>query len=125
MKFSETRSKSSILHVFPFNSEKKRGGIAVHLVIKTSNNYDAVWYIFVRVPSPTGDSTQVIGMRGRGQGSVVAAAASWSRGGESTATTAVELGHSWLLEEAGNKYIILLPLFRRGDYIFIVLGLYK
>jgi len=32
MKFNETRSKSSILHVFPFNSEKKRGGVAVHLV---------------------------------------------------------------------------------------------
>nr|AWA44663.1 Calcium-transporting ATPase [Saccharum spontaneum] len=31
MKFNETRSKSSILHVFPFNSEKKRGGVAVHL----------------------------------------------------------------------------------------------
>nr|CAB3485681.1 unnamed protein product [Digitaria exilis] len=32
MKFNETRSKASILHVFPFNSEKKRGGVAVHLV---------------------------------------------------------------------------------------------
>ncbi|CAL5025576.1 unnamed protein product [Urochloa decumbens] len=31
MKFNETRSKSSILHVFPFNSEKKRGGVALHL----------------------------------------------------------------------------------------------
>ncbi|KAJ1272648.1 hypothetical protein BS78_06G219400 [Paspalum vaginatum] len=31
MKFNEIRSKSSILHVFPFNSEKKRGGVAVHL----------------------------------------------------------------------------------------------
>ncbi|CAD6344121.1 unnamed protein product [Miscanthus lutarioriparius] len=31
MKFNETRSKSSILHVFPFNSEKKQGGVAVHL----------------------------------------------------------------------------------------------
>ncbi|XP_062226645.1 calcium-transporting ATPase 5, plasma membrane-type-like isoform X2 [Phragmites australis] len=31
MKFNETRSKSSILHVFPFNSEKKRGGVAVDL----------------------------------------------------------------------------------------------
>ncbi|ONM14193.1 Calcium-transporting ATPase 9 plasma membrane-type [Zea mays] len=31
MKFNETRLKSSILHVFPFNSEKKRGGVAVHL----------------------------------------------------------------------------------------------
>jgi Ca2+-transporting ATPase len=33
MKFNETRSKSSILQVFPFNSEKKRGGVAVHVVI--------------------------------------------------------------------------------------------
>ncbi|XP_047065852.1 calcium-transporting ATPase 5, plasma membrane-type [Lolium rigidum] len=31
MKFNETRSKSSILQVFPFNSEKKRGGVAVHV----------------------------------------------------------------------------------------------
>ncbi|KAL5214098.1 hypothetical protein ABZP36_003250 [Zizania latifolia] len=31
MRFNDTRSMSSILHVFPFNSEKKKGGIAVHL----------------------------------------------------------------------------------------------
>ncbi|KAL5216776.1 hypothetical protein ABZP36_008177 [Zizania latifolia] len=31
MRFNDTRSKSSILHVFPFNSEKKRGGVGVHL----------------------------------------------------------------------------------------------
>ncbi|KAM0831814.1 hypothetical protein ACQ4PT_065295 [Festuca glaucescens] len=31
MKFNETRSKSSILQVSPFNSEKKRGGVAVHV----------------------------------------------------------------------------------------------
>ncbi|BAF15709.1 calcium-transporting ATPase 5, plasma membrane-type [Oryza sativa Japonica Group] len=31
MRFNDTRTKSSILHVFPFNSEKKRGGVAVHL----------------------------------------------------------------------------------------------
>ncbi|KAI0497028.1 hypothetical protein KFK09_023356 [Dendrobium nobile] len=30
MKFDDARSKTSILHVFPFNSEKKRGGVAVH-----------------------------------------------------------------------------------------------
>ncbi|KAH7659709.1 P-type ATPase protein [Dioscorea alata] len=29
MKFDVARSESSILHVFPFNSEKKRGGVAV------------------------------------------------------------------------------------------------
>nr|XP_019708081.2 calcium-transporting ATPase 5, plasma membrane-type [Elaeis guineensis] len=31
MKFNDVRSKSSILHVFPFNSEKKHGGVAVQL----------------------------------------------------------------------------------------------
>ncbi|XP_072963487.1 calcium-transporting ATPase 5, plasma membrane-type-like isoform X2 [Typha angustifolia] len=31
MKFNEIRSRSSIIHVFPFNSEKKRGGVAVHV----------------------------------------------------------------------------------------------
>ncbi|XP_010276717.1 PREDICTED: calcium-transporting ATPase 10, plasma membrane-type [Nelumbo nucifera] len=31
MKFDRVRSESSILHVFPFNSEKKRGGVAVQL----------------------------------------------------------------------------------------------
>ncbi|XP_058068102.1 calcium-transporting ATPase 5, plasma membrane-type-like isoform X2 [Magnolia sinica] len=29
MKFDEERSKTSVLHVFPFNSEKKRGGVAL------------------------------------------------------------------------------------------------
>ncbi|KQJ98964.2 hypothetical protein BRADI_3g40640v3 [Brachypodium distachyon] len=29
MDFSDVRAKSSVLHVFPFNSEKKRGGVAV------------------------------------------------------------------------------------------------
>ncbi|KAJ3704608.1 hypothetical protein LUZ61_008313 [Rhynchospora tenuis] len=31
MKFSEARTKSSVLHVLPFNSEKKRGGVTVQL----------------------------------------------------------------------------------------------
>ncbi|KAK8916917.1 Calcium-transporting ATPase 8, plasma membrane-type [Platanthera zijinensis] len=30
MKFGDARSETSILHVFPFNSEKKRGGVALH-----------------------------------------------------------------------------------------------
>jgi P-type Ca2+ transporter type 2C len=34
MKFSETRSKSSILQVSPFNSDKKRGGVAVQVIIR-------------------------------------------------------------------------------------------
>jgi hypothetical protein len=63
----------------------------------------------VRVPNPTGDSTQVIGTRGRGQGSVVAAAAQWSRGGVRTAGTAVELGHSQLPVEAGNNLLFRSP----------------
>jgi hypothetical protein len=79
-------------------------------------------YLSVRVPSPTGDSTHVVGMRGRGQGSAVAVAARWSRGGERTTATR---WNSRLLKEAGNKSLISLPLFRRGDYIFIVIGLYQ
>ncbi|KAJ6828950.1 calcium-transporting ATPase 8, plasma membrane-type-like [Iris pallida] len=31
MRFDEERSKSSIINVFPFNSEKKRGGVAVNV----------------------------------------------------------------------------------------------
>ncbi|CAD5168434.1 unnamed protein product, partial [Musa acuminata subsp. malaccensis] len=31
MEFDYAKSKSSIIYVFPFNSEKKRGGVAVHL----------------------------------------------------------------------------------------------
>ncbi|KAG0464563.1 hypothetical protein HPP92_020632 [Vanilla planifolia] len=31
MKFDDVRSRTSILHVYPFNSEKKRGGVAVHV----------------------------------------------------------------------------------------------
>jgi hypothetical protein len=42
-------------------------------------------------------------------------------GGERTAAR----WNSRLLEEAGNKSLISLPLFRRGDYIFIVLRLYQ
>jgi hypothetical protein len=59
-------------------------------------------------------------MRERGQGSAVAAAARGSRGSERTAAAA---WNSRLLEEAGNKSLISLPPFRRGDYIFIVLEL--
>ena len=32
MNFDTARSQSSILHAFPFNSEKKRGGVAVKTV---------------------------------------------------------------------------------------------
>lgn len=32
MNFETARSQSSILHAFPFNSEKKRGGVAVKTV---------------------------------------------------------------------------------------------
>ncbi|KAG0466022.1 hypothetical protein HPP92_020186 [Vanilla planifolia] len=31
MKFDDVRSRTSILHVYPFNSEKKRGGVAVYV----------------------------------------------------------------------------------------------
>lgn len=33
MKFDAVRSEAIILHVCPFNSEKKRGGVALQLVI--------------------------------------------------------------------------------------------
>ncbi|CAA3011349.1 calcium-transporting ATPase 8, plasma membrane-type-like [Olea europaea subsp. europaea] len=33
MDFNAAKSKSMIIHAFPFNSEKKRGGVAVKLVI--------------------------------------------------------------------------------------------
>lgn len=33
MKFEAVRSESTILHVFPFNSEKKRGGVALRRVV--------------------------------------------------------------------------------------------
>lgn len=33
MKFDVVRSVSTVLHVFPFNSEKKRGGVALKLVL--------------------------------------------------------------------------------------------
>lgn len=33
MKFDSARSEAIVLHVCPFNSEKKRGGVAVQLVI--------------------------------------------------------------------------------------------
>jgi hypothetical protein len=61
-------------------------------------------------------------MRGRGQGSAMAVATRWSRGGERTAAAR---WISRLLEEVGNKSLISLPLFRMGDYIFIVCGLYQ
>lgn len=33
MNFEAVRAESSIIHVFPFNSEKKRGGVAVQTVM--------------------------------------------------------------------------------------------
>jgi magnesium-transporting ATPase (P-type) len=32
MDFYDMRSKSSVIHVFPFNSEKKRGAVAVEVI---------------------------------------------------------------------------------------------
>lgn len=32
LNFDQVRSESAVLHVFPFNSEKKRGGVAVKVV---------------------------------------------------------------------------------------------
>lgn len=45
MHFDDVRSQSSTIHVFPFNSDKKRGGVAIQMVIIYWHfNYDA--YIF-------------------------------------------------------------------------------
>jgi hypothetical protein len=57
-------------------------------------------------------------MRGRGQDSVVAAAAHGRRGGEITAAAAVELGHSRLLYEAGNNILFRL-LFSEGVITYL------
>jgi Ca2+-transporting ATPase len=46
MKFAEERSRSAIIHVSPFNSEKKRAGVAVAVVISTSY----VPMLFARAP---------------------------------------------------------------------------
>lgn len=39
MNFDLVRSESVVLHVFPFNSEKKRGGVAVKWVIDLSQGF--------------------------------------------------------------------------------------
>ncbi|KAM0831811.1 hypothetical protein ACQ4PT_065295 [Festuca glaucescens] len=62
MKFNETRSKSSILQVSPFNSEKKRGGVAVHVVMGRSSPNDKLLFVKAlknkgHVVAVTGDST--------------------------------------------------------------------
>jgi hypothetical protein len=61
-------------------------------------------------------------MRGRGQGSAVAVAARWSRGGE---RIAVRGGTPGSLRKPETNLLFRFPLFRRGDYIFIVRGLYQ
>lgn len=40
MDFGAARAQSTVLHVFPFNSQKKRGGVAVKLVC----NFVVVWW---------------------------------------------------------------------------------
>jgi hypothetical protein len=45
MKFAAERSKSAIIHVSPFNSEKKRGGVAVTGVISCFT-FRCIFYIF-------------------------------------------------------------------------------
>lgn len=56
MNFDDARSASSVVHAFPFNSEKKRGGVAVKLVNKyfyfvfyynnNNNNYYLIVFNF-------------------------------------------------------------------------------
>lgn len=47
MTFNDARSESSIIHVFPFNSDKKRGGVAVHqvLMVITNTNVELVIHL--------------------------------------------------------------------------------
>lgn len=45
MNFDIVRSESSIVHAFPFNSEKKRGGVAVKLVI-IFGIFDGIYAVF-------------------------------------------------------------------------------
>jgi hypothetical protein len=45
MKFAEERSRSSIIHVSPFNSEKKRAGVAVVAVIASAFVFHFVFIV--------------------------------------------------------------------------------
>lgn len=42
MNFDLVRSNSSIIHAFPFNSEKKRGGVAVKLVMTDIQHSESI-----------------------------------------------------------------------------------
>ncbi|KAE8771840.1 P-type ATPase [Hordeum vulgare] len=59
MNFSETRSKSSILQVFPFNSEKKRGGVAVQVSYSKWKKRFVIWVVasFLAPPPPPPESS--------------------------------------------------------------------
>lgn len=48
MDFVSVRSESAIIHAFPFNSEKKRGGVAVKKVIQ---NFSLICKILDHLPS--------------------------------------------------------------------------
>lgn len=39
MVFEDARSKISVINVFPFNSEKKRGGVAVLVVLSLFQSF--------------------------------------------------------------------------------------
>lgn len=46
MNFEAVRSESSVIHVFPFNSQRKRGGVALHLVMCLHSYYSRVsWFL--------------------------------------------------------------------------------
>jgi magnesium-transporting ATPase (P-type) len=47
MNFDLVRSESVVLHVFPFNSEKKRGGVAVKLVSDLSQGFFFFFFCIV------------------------------------------------------------------------------
>lgn len=49
MNYEAVRSESSILHVFPFSSEKKRGGVAIKLVIICIYQYPYLYYFIILI----------------------------------------------------------------------------
>lgn len=45
MKFDDIKSESKVLHVVPFNSEKKRGGVAIKRVIIMIMNLEHMFFL--------------------------------------------------------------------------------
>ncbi|KAE8793819.1 P-type ATPase [Hordeum vulgare] len=74
MKFSETRSKSSILQVFPFNSEKKRGEVVVQVSYSKWKKCFVIWVVasFLAPPPPPPESSSPLAAPAEVDGEVAA-----------------------------------------------------